>query len=756
MSVIPGPRPRLYFNHEDLPGLRRRFQQDNALRKAREDLLGRARCALTTELPREEYALDKPGPHGGYFDSARIAREVIETCSFAHAITDMPCFAERAAEAMAHFAQYESWTGKGFRDFEPSWQAALETATFVQSYAVGIDWLGESLADVDRRGASAALARLGVEPLMSDWLEPQRRIHALDSMGHNWWMVCVGSAGVGAVTLLGEDERAKGWLKLVTDGVGEFFRYPGNVLQNKPRSFDPEGGFYESLGYTDYALRHYAYLAAALAHLFPEGFNGRRFDELPPELEHMAEFMLHFTYPCSAAQENASGGQRFISVDFGDHHRDRAFSGDAILFLANATEYPRYRWYFDRFLDGVAGPYQMLFYDSGLRAGSPPDLPLSHVLCGIGWGSLRDSWRDDATFLAVKCGDTWNHAHADAGSFVVYAAGEPLLIDSGTCEYGRPEYKGYYTRPCAHNVVLLDGRGPADEDIMRGSKFPGRLYPVLDAPGMRYLPVDATGPFANIYRRFLRHFLWLDDVIVLVDDLLAHSPGHFEWLFHGETPPEFNEGKLTVHGRSARLEMDVLFPKEIEPVTRTGYAPGDPDRELAYLVLRQCEESVDGKLLGVIRSGRELPDVTVSPLKGLEWIGARLEAKDRRWDVYCNLRADGRRMHRNSNIEMNGWQTDAWLVAATPDDPKRLLMVGGSYLRTDGGKVVFDCLSKCNVALSVRRDDGVAGVVLQTPRGSRVRIGSARRPDSVIVNGCVLNSDAVIQEGAQSVFIAPV
>ena len=47
---------------------------------------------------------------------------------------------------------------------------------------------------------------------------------------------------------------------------------------------------------------------------------------------------------------------------------------------------------------------------------------------------LRSSWENDATLLAMKSGYTWNHAHADAGSFILFKQGEPLIIDSGTCD----------------------------------------------------------------------------------------------------------------------------------------------------------------------------------------------------------------------------------------------------------------------------------------------------------------------------------
>ncbi|MCP4642213.1 MAG: hypothetical protein GY851_17345 [bacterium] len=738
-------RPRLYFTAQDVPGLRQRFDNDAMLRQARDTLLSDADKALTKTFVEESYAKGGSSQHGNYYAADRSASQAIETCAFAYVITGERRYAYHARDALLHFAKYRQWTGDSFLDRDPPWRSALETAHFTRAYALGIDWLADALSDEERRTACAALARLGVEPLAGDWLDPARRIHALDSMGHNWWMVCAGAAGLGAMTLLGEDDRADQWLASVVHGVPEFFRYPGNVLQNKPRNFDRAGGFYESLGYTDYTLRYYAYLQAALQHLFPEGYAGERFDALVPEIAGMDLFMLHFLYPRSSAADHSR--HDFLTVDFGDHGRTGKFSGATTLFLAKATRNGRYRWYFDRYSRNVSGFYEMLFYDPSVTPEPPDSLSLSHALHDIGWASMRDTWDRDATLLAVKCGDTWNHAHADAGSFVLYAGGEPLLIDSGACSYGRPEYGAYYQQAKAHNTVLLDGRGPAREDIYRGAKFPGKVHSFLDAPGTRYVLADATGPFANVYRRFLRLFLWLDDFIVIYDDLLAHEPGHFEWLFHGEATPAFSDGRLTVEGSKARLALDVLYPAALDASTREGHAPKAPDTRLDYLALRSPEPAMDAKFLGVTRAGRELPELAVTKQEGDEWIGAQVISGTYEWDLYFNLRADGRRMHVNSNSTMDLLDTDAYCVAVRSGDHRRVLVIGASYLRTAEGVVVIDCLSKCNAVLDYAPDgEACTHAYIQAPEGSRVRLGASTVPGHVRYNGKL--PSALEEEGA--------
>lgn len=748
-------RPRLYFTSESLPALRQRFESDPKLRGARGRLIQAAEAALEMELPDEQWARGGRGQHSNYYRVANVAKEVVLNCAFAFALTGQERFAQRAIEGIRHFAGYEQWTSPSFFKRDRPWQSALETARLARAHLLGIDCLGEALSGEDLQIAMEALMRLGVEPLMQDWIDPAHRVHALDSMGHNWWMVCVGAAGLGALTLLEHDKRAEQWLKLVVEGLPQFFSYPGNVLQNKIRSFDPDGGFYESLAYAGFTLRYYFYLHAALKHMFPNGAFGHRFDQLAPQVNGMAEFMLHFIYP--VGPDNPAGlKEHFITAGFGDDSIFKPFNTDAVLYLAGGTGDGRYRWYFDRYCKGeIDGFYQMLFYDPVRLPApkSPQGTPLARALHSMGWASLRDSWNDDSTFLAIKCGDTWNHTHADAGSFVIYAGGEPLLMDPSKCTYGRKEYIDYYVKSRAHNVVLLDGKGqPERESFYRGSKFRGRLYSLLDAPNARYVMADATGPFASRYERFLRHFLWLDNTIILVDDLMALEAGHFEWLFHGWSAPEFRDGTLTIAGKKAQMEMNVLFPKELEAHKREGLAAEDPDTKLDYLTLRQTNAARDTKFLGVIRAGRQLPELQIEPRAGDYWIGTALKSPKRTWKLYCNLKADGRSMHDNSNLIMDHWDTDAFLLATRIDPgrqaPRQIFLAGGSYLRTTDGKVLFDSLSKCDSVITYGQDmDRITDIVLSTPPHTPVRISTTASPKRMVVNRKTLSPSAADHDG---------
>ena len=100
--------------------------------------------------------------------------------------------------------------------------------------------------------------------------------------------------------------------------------------------------------------------------------------------------------------------------------------------------------------------------------------------------------------------------------------------------------------------------------------------------------------------------------------------------------------------------------------------------------------------------GDKEPAVQIERLKADDAIGVRLIEGEMVTDVYLNLRADGRKMHRNSCNIIDGWDTDAYMFAVTrpkgtdkndPDSAVRYFVACGSYLRRDD-KVVLDSLSK--------------------------------------------------------------
>lgn len=110
-------------------------------------------------------------------------------------------------------------------------------------------------------------------------------------------------------------------------------------------------------------------------------------------------------------------------------------------------------------------------------------------------------------------------------------------------------------------------------------------------------------------------------------------------------------------------------------------------------------------------------------------------------DVYLNLRADGRKMHRNSCNTIAGWETDAYLFAVTRqanadandvDAVERYFVAGGSYLRKNG-VVVLGSLSKVFAVFTAGKP--TLEIALKGQPLINVSLHAPRKPDAVILNG---------------------
>ena len=148
-------------------------------------------------------------------------------------------------------------------------------------------------------------------------------------------------------------------------------------------------------------------------------------------------------------------------------------------------------------------------------------------------------------------------------------------------------------------------------------------------------------------------------------------------------------------------------------VEKKGLRDHDPDRQMTYLALSPQAATREAKFVTAIVPLRKT-DVGLGPemdaLIDDDAVGVRIGAGKTVTEVWLNLRADGQRMHRNSNNVIDGWDTDAYLLALTrpvgadandPDSITRCFVACGSYLRKNG-KVLLHSLSKVDAIFTCR------------------------------------------------------
>jgi len=723
-KLVRPSHPKLYVEEATIERLKEKIA-DEPYKKGWRHLRERAEELRGKKLVDESYCKSGAGQHGNYFVASDDAKNRLELFSLLYELTGEAEWIERARETMLHYASFERWTGVVFSTWVPPWHSALETAGFCKAMATGYDCFYNDLSVKERKVIADALVRSGVQPLVDDWLNPHTHIHALDSMGHNWWCVCASGAGIGALALIDDYPQAERWARYVYEALKLWFDYSGNVLQNKPRNFGVEGGYYEGISYLNYSLQYFFYFIDAYMRVFGdlEALN-------IPQLRDVPVFYLLSLYP---------GNDGSLSVNFGDSGLRAVAHPEVAVFYASKFKSKHMQWYYQTVHVYPKTVHEFLWFDDCLKAKLPYDLKPSKSFEDIGWTIVRSGWTDRDFLLSVKSGATWNHAHADAGTFILYAYGEPLIIDSGKCDYSHRLYREYYTESHAHNIILFNGRGQDTDDVYRGSKFPGRIPVFLDSECYKYLYADATGPYAPILKRNHRHFIIFPRYVIVIDDLLSNyrEKGTYEWLLHFAGNFKQVDRGIKIEKGKAALRVDTLFPEETVVETRDGYWDSTMEKT-PYLSIKAKEASSDMKFMTVLtpytkEEDRNLPEIILTKNEDLTGLEIRLNGQVDR--VFCNISADGRLMHKNSMRTFSGIRTDAFLVTVSSNEETGE-MIGcsihnGSSLSIDG-RLMFHSPIKSDA------------VLYTYPRRLEARISSCERallhmelekkPERVLIN----------------------
>ncbi|MEI7935427.1 MAG: hypothetical protein WCK27_01950 [Verrucomicrobiota bacterium] len=304
--------------------------------------------------------------------------------------------------------------------------------------------------------------------------------------------------------------------------------------------------------------------------------------------------------------------------------------------------------------------------------------------------------------------------------------------------------------------MLFNGAAQNPEDTYFGSKFQGTVSHLMDAGGLKYVLADATGPTSQRFIRNYRHFLWQGEVILILDDLKTFEPGKFEWLLHVDGTANQHGQDLEVPKGAARVLVRPLFPMPLPDAgypadfpekmrleEKTGLQDRHPDTNVTYYSFVAPEQSRRTRFITAVLLVNETNQASLPQLERLEgtnFIGVRVRQGGTTTDVYLNLLADGRIMHRNANFKVNGWETDAYLTAITfpdgsdmtdPDAASRYFIAQGSYLRHED-KVLLDSLSK--VFLVADRTASVLTLLLQGQPVINTYLRSVRQPETLIVN----------------------
>lgn len=668
----------------------------------------------------------------------------LEYPALAYQMTGDKKYSDKIREVLGKTAKVKSWGDAEMLARTPAWRSELQMAHRAFQLALAYDAVYADMTPSERKEIARGLYNLAVEPLLGDWLNEPTRIHSLNSMGHNWWTSCVGMGALLGLAIGNEVPEAAAGAEAAVEALPEWFDFAGDVIQRKPKTFDRDGGMYESINYASFGTAEALLLRMAWLNSHP----GARLEDIP-QMGKLASFFSHVAYPRTGM---------LYSINFGDSHKKVTGESSMLLAYAMGEESDDVLWYLDQLEPGqhregfpLHFPMGFLYTPRGKKAPEVPNLPKSHLWTDFGWATMRDSWEPDATMLAVKSGATWNHSHADANSLILFHKGEDIIKDAGNCSYGKPEYRKYFFQSEAHNVVRFDGQGQPTFQQYHGTMLPGSVSGLVDGGNIKYVLADGTGPMSHLLNRNFRHFLWIDDVIYVIDDIGSHKPGHFEWLWHPGGEVKKKGFDLHVTKGDASVAIRPLYPAPLAPSNFVHDYPENlyweiyegPKEDLSgneeYWSFHMPQTADRVKAVTAIML-KDSPDQKTLPMierrEGKDWIGLRVTDKGRVTDLYINQLADGRLMHMNSWIEADGWTTDAYMFAVSypegsdPAQAKDVFIGHGSSLRR-GDDVRFSSLAKLNV---IAKEDG-GKLDLKAAGQPRMKFGYKSQASKVTLNG---------------------
>ena len=727
-SVSAGKHPYLFFTNDKVSLLKERIKTDTSISNNWNSILSEADNLLA-----KGDAVDK-----------------IDWLSLAYLVTKENKYADKVKSVLLKLCTQKTWSSEEMMNRVPAWNSDLQTAHKCRAVAMGYDAIYNYLSKDDRKTIVDGVVRMGILPGLNDWVLPGTRIHTLNSMGHNWWSSCVDMAGLAALAVVNDDNRAAGWVEAVSKGSEEWMSFAGDDLQFKPRTIDRSGGMYESVNYASFGVSEYLFFRLAYANTFPN-----KKQPEPPVLKKMADYFLQVSYPRT--------GQVY-SLDFGDGHITTSTDRPVKLLQALGYQSPNNLWYLNQVENGQNKeglspntPIGIVYQPDMSKAPTVPDLPKSALFADIDWGMMRSSWDKDATMLGVKCGYTWNHSHADASSFILFHKGEDIIKDAGNSWYGSDDYSKYFCQSEAHNVVLFNGKAQPKEQEYSGSPLRGELSELMDAGDIKYIQANAVGPTSAYFSRNFRHFIWLGKVILIIDDVKANETGKFQWLLHPGGAAKKIGGDISIVQNKAAVLVRPLFPEtlvqtgwehdfpdkmkltevtapkardEAHP-TETYYSIGYPQevRQTKFITAIILKDSVNDKDLPVIE---RLHNETMN--------GVKITQDGKTTELYLNLMADGHIMHLNSINNFNGWETDAYLFGITyptgkkevsPNDVSDYFMAYGSYIRKDGQTI---CNSLSKFYMIARKNGDNIDMILQGQPLINASFYAEKKPASFILN----------------------
>ena len=425
-------------------------------------------------------------------DKSREALKRIFYLSYAFRVTDDMKYMERAKKELLAISAFSDWNPSHF----------LDVAEMTMAAAIGYDWLFNDLSSDSREIIKNAIVEKGLKPSLLS----ANNYWAAGT--NNWNQVCNAGMAFGALAVY-EDQVELATL-IIERAVSSVTLPMGD--------YNPDGAYPEGFGYWGYGTSFHVMFISAMEKAF-----GTKYDlKLTPGFMKTAGYLENMTGPT---------GKPFNYSDCGSG----AGMSPAMFWFGNRLNDPSLLWseryqLVNKKTSGDRLLPAALIWNAGMTIGkiTPPQETL-----WIGQGKnpvvlIRTSWNDpNAVYVGIKGGSpSVNHAHMDAGSFVMDADGERWAMDFGMQDYNSLESAGvdlwnksqtserwgvFRYNNLAHNTLTVNGQY---QKVSGSASITG----YSDQSDMLNAIIDLTAVYNGQLKKSIRGIAIVDNNYVMVRD----------------------------------------------------------------------------------------------------------------------------------------------------------------------------------------------------------------------------------------------
>jgi hypothetical protein len=460
------------------------------------------------------HAVDGDSDMGQFLDGVREIKKRIENLAFMWNISGDCEYAERCLTEINNACAYPT--------FYPA--HALNLGEAGAALAIGYDWMYSYLSENGGNAEADMIARRIKELILDETIGQLRAGSGFAAATNNWNPVCVGGAGVAALSLMDS------YPELASETVGLAVKriVPG-FEPLAPLGVHPEGPAYWGYG-NSYAVYFMASLTTAMGTDY--GLSDLAgFDTT-------GDFRLYLTGPSGLTFNFSDGGPEYQQAPM-------------MYWLARRYNRPDYAWH--EYSRADASPYPLIWYDGNKE--SPAVTPARYLPGTEDFAVMRGEWGNPNTlYAALKGGDNQSsHGDLDIGTFVLDAGGVRWADDLFMEDYTSPGYWDfgpgalrwtyYRKRAEGHNTVVINPTAAPGQNVYAVDNITNFKL----TEGGASAALDMSRAYAAHANYVLRTMETFDNFgkMRLTDIIECKAPSDVWWYMHTRADIRLCDGSKT-------------------------------------------------------------------------------------------------------------------------------------------------------------------------------------------------------------------